>query len=178
MDRDTVSPDAPVPDARPQAGHVEAGVSLIELLVVVAMLSVLAVGVTLPLRQSANSTQADARLFQSVYARTRAQAVHSGALRGLKVDGRGLRLMQREADGQAQAPRWQLSDQPIRWQGRAVFRATGPQGGGVTAGQSGPRPDILFLPNGQTSAFDLRFTTPRHVPVSCSSDGWSEVSCD
>lgn len=174
MDRDPVIPDAPATAVRPKRWRADAGVSLIELLVVVAILSVLAVGVSLPLRQSADPTRADARLFQSVYARSRAQAVHGGTLRGLQVDSRGLRLMQRVAADPAQPPQWQLSDQPIRWQGRAVFRATGPSAATLTA----PQPDILFLPNGQTSAFELRLTARRHAPVSCSGDGWSEVSCD
>lgn len=153
--------------SEPPVPQGDRGVTLIELLVVVAMLAILAVGVSLPLRGGPDQVTSDVLRFQSVFARSRALAVHGRVPRGLAVTSTGLRLMQPATTG------WHTSDHTIRWQGRGLFTATGP--GAATRGTG--TPDITFLPNGQTSSFELRLTGRGARSTLCLSDGWTGVTC-
>ncbi len=148
-------------------GH-DRGITLIEVLVVVAVLSVLAVGVALPMRGGSEGASADATLLQGLYQQIRGLAVHGRAQRGLVVDPKGVRVVVRDAAG------WQPSKQLIRWQGRAQFV---PLGAGLSQSTAN-MPDVLFLPNGQTSAFQVRLVGRRGASVVCESDGWTELSCE
>ncbi|TCK99862.1 type II secretion system protein H [Shimia isoporae] len=145
----------------------DAGVSLIELLVVVAVLSVLAVGISLPLRNDGNNAPSDAARFQSLFENSRTLAIHKQQLRGLRIEPRGVALMARTQGG------WEQSSQIIRWRGRVAFQNLGPIG----AGQSFDSPEVTFLPNGQTTAFQIRFFSSESGSASCESDGWAEVTC-
>lgn len=146
----------------------DSGVSLIELLVVVAVLSVLAVGLSLPLRDDGNRVASDAVRFQSFFDRTRTLAIHSQTKRGLRLTPRDMALMHSTSNG------WQVSNQSIRFQVRADFRDQTPPGSEVAYGA----PEITFLPNGQTTAFQLRFFGSGSGTAVCESDGWKGMTCD
>lgn len=144
----------------------DAGVTLIELLVVVAVLSVLAVGVTLSAGRAGSAGQSDATAFQGQFEAARSLAVHSGQAYGLTLGPKGRRMERRVAGD------WEILGPERRWQGRVGHNLRGPQP--YEAG-----PDILFLSNGQTSAFDITFSgRGGATAIRCHSDGWTGIECD
>ncbi|KPA19796.1 hypothetical protein shim_37550 [Shimia sp. SK013] len=145
----------------------DTGVTLIELLVVVAVMSVLAVGISLPLRKDTAGAPADAARFTSLIDRSQTLAIHGQTRRGLRVTPKGVSLMQQTSEG------WETSENTIRWRGRASFLATGPAATSRPLGA----PDITFLPNGQTSAYEMRFFGRGTGYTLCQSDGWTGVTC-
>ncbi|MEL7091492.1 MAG: prepilin-type N-terminal cleavage/methylation domain-containing protein [Pseudomonadota bacterium] len=141
----------------PRDTRLDRGVSLIELLVVMTIVSVLAVGATLvPMRQD----QAEARgpaLFESQINTLRDLAVRGRAVYGVRVDADGMHVLRQNATD------WQDLGPAIGWRGRAVLSgATG----------RGAAPDILILPDGRYSPFELRLEAQ-----TCRGDGWRPVTC-
>lgn len=150
--------------ARPAA---DAGFTLIELLIAVAVLAVLAVGAGLAAGRGAAADVGDATAFRAAWKQAADLAVTGQSPRGLRITARGFAPVRFGADG------WQAPGPQRRWQGRAVF-APGP------APASAPgTPDIVFLPNGQSSAFALTLRARAGGAARrCASDGWTGLRCD
>lgn len=138
--------------------HGDRGVSLIELLVVVAILAVFAVGVSiLPARNGQAAAQS--RLaFETQFAAVRDMAIQGRDVYGMRITAREMQTM-RLRDG-----RWQDMGPPTRWRGRAILSG---------AQAVGTDPDILILPDGRYSGFALQVAGGR-----CSGNGWEPVTCD
>lgn len=157
MGSELIRPVIPADDTR--------GFTLIELLVVIAVMSVLAVGAVLAAGRSSSNGESDAAAFQKTYGTLRALAVHSQQTRGLLVTAQNHRTAQRLAGD------WEVSDHPRAWRALVVFTSVGPQ----------PRrgePQLVFLPNGQTSAFSVTFSGGGQAQaIRCSGDGWAEMQC-
>lgn len=138
----------------------DAGVTLIELVVVVAVMAVLGAGLSLAVGRAASSADADMAQFRQQYEQLRAQAVHARHRYGLSVTPKGRHMMARHGGT------WQDLGPPRSWRAAVHYadrhRRAAP---GV--------PDIQFLPNGQTSAFTISFGSRR-----CQSDGWTGLTCD
>lgn len=144
------------------------GVSLIELLVVLAILSVLAIGVGLTLTPRQGS--ADAAAFRQAHERSRDLALHGEMRRGLRLTATGLWLMEPQPagpGGTTGTSLWQQGAQLRDWQAPVGFRVTAPARGN---GQ----PNLLYLPNGQSSAFEISFRDP---PLRCFTNGWEPLQC-
>jgi prepilin-type N-terminal cleavage/methylation domain-containing protein len=145
----------------------DAGVTLIELMVVVAIMSVLAVGVSITaVRTDRTSSGTDRTWFERSYDRNRTLAIHGQQSRGLNVRPNGLVPVHMTPDGwapQTSAHRW--ADR-VALNTRQVFDAP-PQ-----------QPDIMFLSNGQTTAFDISFSTGLAQALHCRSNGWTGLICD
>ncbi|RDD64031.1 prepilin-type N-terminal cleavage/methylation domain-containing protein [Thalassococcus profundi] len=139
-----------------------AGFTLIELLVAVAVLAVLAVGASLAATRGSGGAE-DAQRFADRFAALRQLAVQGQSPRGLQITPRGLRMVSRR-DGV-----WQEDGQEVRWRGRVGFAPQEPPG-------SGDAPEIVFLSNGRTSAFSIRFGSG--AGQLCRSDGWTGLTCD
>ena len=60
---------------------------------------------------------------------------------------------------------WVEQSDPVPWRGRVGFNRPG-----ANAGQT--RPDILFLSNGQSTAFTISFAGGE-----CENDGWTGLRC-
>lgn len=146
--------------------HRDAGVTLIELLVVVAVLAVLAVGVTITaVRGQGNAGAADAQSFARAFDMARHLAVHSRQSQGLQITATDWRPMRRTARG------W-VETAPARpWRSRATLSGTAPS-------FDPDRPDIVVLATGQSSAFDLVFAARGGGAHRCASDGWAGLACD
>ncbi|MEO9496873.1 MAG: prepilin-type N-terminal cleavage/methylation domain-containing protein [Vibrio splendidus] len=142
------------------------GITLIELLVVVAVMSVLAIGVTITtVRPSGSETHSDQTWFMRSFESNRTLAVQGRQSRGLNVGPNGLIPVMLTRDG------WEPQSSAHRWQGRVTHQAKQYD---VNLNQ---RPDIVFFPNGQTSAFDISFSTSQSRTFRCTSDGWTELKC-
>ena len=140
----------------------QAGFSLIELLVVIAVLSVLAVGASLAATRAPGRTD-DADRFARIFAQLRQLSVQGQQWRGLNIRPRGHQMAGR-SDGQ-----WLDSGRETRWRGQVTFATDGP-----IAGDNSP--EIVFLPNGRTSAFSIRFGAG--AGTLCQSDGWTGLICE
>lgn len=167
MDSELIRPVVPADDTRPKDTRLKTtgGFTLIELLVVIAVMSVLAVGAVLAAGRGGNTGESDAATFHKTYATLRALAVHSQQRQGLMVTPREHRRAQRIAGD------WQVSGQPRSWRARVLFTSIGQQPGYE-------EPQLVFLPNGQTSAFSIIFSGGgQGRRIRCFTDGWAELQC-
>ncbi len=150
------------PAVKQAGGGREAGVTLIELLIVLAVLATVAVAGTLAVGRADLGTRSDQQRFEAQFAAARSLAVHSGRARGLALDPAGLSLA--AFDG----ARWQVSDRVLRFDRRVAFF---PDVAFVPPGT----PEIVFLPDGRATAFRLQLGGPDGAL--CTSDGWSALTC-
>ncbi len=146
-----------------RTGSVSAGFTLIELLVTIAVLATLAVGASLVAARSPGGGSEAAR-FERSYMATRQLAVGGQQMRGIAVTPRGFQSMRYGAGG------WEALGRAIRWQDRVSLA---PRGAPQPAGW----PEIVFLPDGRSNAFSIRFGAGRRS-TACESDGWTGLTCD
>ncbi|MCJ7874790.1 prepilin-type N-terminal cleavage/methylation domain-containing protein [Phaeobacter sp. J2-8] len=142
-----------------------AGFTLIELMVVVAVLSVLAVGVGFFVSRSDRTAQeSDVLRFQRQVESARARALQGRQKQGLFVTARGFRSTVETVDG------WAKPQHEIRWRGVVTLRLQTPR--------QGPNsPHIVMLPDGRITAFSLSFAPETNTRVICRSDGVAGMSC-
>lgn len=152
---------SPADAARPQ----EAGFTLIELMVVVAIVATLALGVALSAGRVGQGGEGDLARFRSGFALNRALAIEGREMRGLNLGPKGMQVMvwRLAAEGGG----WQPLGAPLPWRGRVAFAARRPGGGDA--------PDLVFLPNGRSTGFSIRFDGDDSGR--CESDGWAGLTC-
>jgi len=144
-----------------------AGFSLIELVVVVAIVAVLATGASLVAARSGDATAlSDQQRFLRGLERTRARAIQGRQTLGITLGRRGLQIATRTAEG------WQVSDRAVRWRDRVtVLRRADRAGPGA--------PDIVILPNGQVSEFAVSFGRGTGGGrATCRGTAGGQVTCD
>jgi prepilin-type N-terminal cleavage/methylation domain-containing protein len=145
----------------PTEPDLQAGVTLIELVVVVAVMATLAVGASLTAGRSTTGAQSDLSAFRDAYSQARALAVHGGEQRALVISAQGHRVaLWHDGD-------WQVSGRLQRWRSSVSYL----QEGGRRAGPD--QPNLRFLANGQTSAFSIQLGRTQ-----CHSDGWTGLICN
>ncbi len=135
------------------------GFSLIELVVVIAVMAVLSVGAVLA--TGARPGPGDAQRFQLAFEQARDLAVLSGRTRGLAVTPAGLQRALPDQGG------WQTVGQVQRWRSRPTL--TVPD----RLDTRSRAPQLIFLPDGRSSAFALVF----RGGARCESDGWTGLIC-
>lgn len=174
------------PELEPDFAAAEAGFTLIELLVSIAILAVLALGLTLALPQGGTRGDSDMARFQRQYDSLRQQAIAGQHSLGLVVDHHGMRQARRLArrqfehlapdqdspPGPPASSTWQISAQALRWRGSVQLDAP------VATGQE--LPQIQFLGDGRSSAFVISFRPRAGGTLSgrCRSDGWTGLRCE
>ncbi len=132
----------------------DAGFTLIELMVVVAILALLATTATLSAVRP-GGVQSDAARFLAAVERQRAKAVLSRKFTGISVDGDGFAAVASSAGG------WVEVGQGTDWRGSV----------------SGVLPErIVFTPSGQMTPLRLTLSH-RGRNVICETDGWAELQC-
>ncbi len=144
-----------------------AGFSLIETLVVAAVLSVLAVGATLAVGLRGPGAEADAARFTRAFDDTRHRAVVGQVMLGLSLGPDALRPATHGSDG------WAIGDAARTWQG--TVRHAGTRTAPDAFAASGA-PEIVILPTGQTSGFDIVFSGDG-ATTRCRTDGWGDLTC-
>lgn len=149
-----------------------AGFSLLEVMIVVAVLSILSVAAGLSVGRSGPAREADADAFAASYAAGRLAAILSRHPQALALTDTGWTRLE-------PAP-----DLPGGWRAAGGERAlAGAWRAGATGAalrsavaQAPAQADIVFLPDGQTTPVDLRFIT-RTGERRCSGDGWGVLEC-
>ncbi len=136
-----------------------AGFSLIELMVVVAVLAILTTSITLSASRPRDGNASDWGRFSALHARLQDQAVLSRQLLGLSVTQDGYQRL-RWAGGD-----WQVLGDRVAWRDEVVliepFSALAP---------------LEFAPSGQVTPMRARFQAGEAVRL-CQNDGWGPVSC-
>ncbi len=139
------------------------GFTLIELMIAVAVLSVLAVGATLVLARSNNSQGSEQALFLKTHDTLRALAIAAQHVTGLRVEPRGMYTGQYGPDG------WDMAANRITWARRVDLNLPTSQ-----LPRNRQDSQILYLPNGQSTPFTVLFGDG----VQCRNDGWGPLTCD
>ncbi|BBU58344.1 hypothetical protein KU6B_46090 [Mameliella alba] len=140
----------------------DAGFSLLELMVSVAVLAVLAVGVGLSTGAAVPGAERDAQRFQRTFDQSWALAILARQEQGLEITPRGLTLSRHTTDG------WDETRRLFDWRGQARLVSSTPMPAGT--------PRIRLRADGGTSAFALTFSGGGEV-WRCASDGWSRLTC-
>jgi len=138
----------------------ESGFTLIELMIVVAVLAILTVSVSLSVTRPRAGIESDVTRFQAVHERLRSQAILSRQIQGLRLTNDGYQALRWDGAD------WQDSGGQVSWrQNVAVqipFDLTAP---------------VQFGPSGQVTAVQVRFEGNGRALI-CASDGWAKLSCD
>lgn len=163
------------PDRPDRPDRPDHGVTLIEVLIAVAVLSVLAVGASLSVRSGSASgpngggrAAQDQQMFLDHLEDSRRLAVLSRQQLGLSIRPAGLARLERSPAG------WRQVAQ-LGWHGRSEVRLQGRSG---AAGSSVVVPDIVILPDGQITGFSVGFYGPNGLWGRCTGAGLAEVRCD
>ncbi|MDF0596405.1 prepilin-type N-terminal cleavage/methylation domain-containing protein [Psychromarinibacter halotolerans] len=135
------------------------GFTLVELVVVVAILSVLTLTVTLGTNRPRMARGQDWSRFATLHESLREQAVLGRQVLGLELNDSGFRRMRR-VDGI-----WQADGTGGDWQGPVRIQRPFEPGAVVT-----------FLPDGRSTPVSVRFGSADGMR-SCEADGWSALEC-
>ncbi|KMW59443.1 General secretion pathway protein H [Candidatus Rhodobacter oscarellae] len=135
----------------------DAGFTLVELMVVVAMLALLSVSAVLSLSRPSAEARDWAR-FQALHDRLRAEATLSRQRIGLAVSATGVQRLSWDND-------WQTASEPQPWHGAVTLQT--PPAAEAT---------IVFTPSGQTTPIRLQFKTPNGA-TQCATEGWGPLTC-
>lgn len=144
-----------------------AGFSLLEVVVVVAVLAVLSVSVSFAVGRGPSAPGADAARFAALHKRLREAAVLNRHVQALAVGQSGWQVMRRAGTA------WAATGRPGQFRSAARFEgATGPLGG-VKISAS---PDLFFLPDAHVTPFSVTFIAPG-VITRCTTNGWADLDC-
>ena len=146
----------------------DAGITLVELLVVMSVLAVLAVGTGLAVGRPPGPGENDAARFEEGFNRQRAMAIAGGERLGLRLNAKGMQTLRLGPAG------WVETGRLRRWHGRAVMLP--PAAGSPVSPPD--TPELVFLPDGRTTAVSVGFSGGSARAWRCESDGWTGLTCD
>lgn len=157
---------------RRQVGAGQGGFTLVELVIVVAVLAVLAVSVTLTgaFARASGPAERSAAAFARAVALARDRALVRRAPQGLAPLADGWQMMAPAADGGG----WVAEGTPGAAPG-AVWSVAGTPFRPV-AGVAPQAPAVVFLPDGRSTPFALELPG-RGGPLACRTDGWEAPRC-
>ena len=137
----------------------DAGFTLIELMIVVALLAILTTSVSLSASRPRAGVESDVTRFQAVHDRLRAQAILSRQTLGLQLSDTGYQTLRWDGSG------WKMTGAEHDWrQEVAVLRPFG---------QLAP---LQFGASGQVTPVEVRFSNSDSSFL-CTSNGWAKLSC-
>lgn len=150
------------------------GFSLLEMVVVVAVIATLSVGASLSIRPRGGT--ADVPRLVSAYDALRDTAVLGQMPRGLRlVPGGWQVLVPVEGEQEGAEEGWQPSGKPVKFRSEVRFEGVG---GPILPAPEGraPRPDIVFLPDGKVTPFEAVFVTDATI-TACRAQGLAGLEC-
>ena len=144
----------------------QSGFSLVELMIVVAVLSILSLGAVLAINLRDPRGSRDVAWLEQTFATARREAILTRREARFAISPTGVTRMAPGEGG------WQPEGAESALDGLVT----------ATAGYGALRDDlgrviIALLPDGRTSAFDLRLEAGRQV-WTCAADGWGALACD
>ncbi len=148
----------------------DAGFSLLEMLVVVAVLAILTVSVGLSMSFGRTEKRAmdQARQIQTHVEQLRNKAIYSGQPQGMVFSRQGWQV----ARFDPATRNWSKAGREIHWRGGVSFQGGDPD---FIYGHA-PVPDVIFLPDGHATPFEISFTVNGSYQA-CRSDGWRGLEC-
>lgn len=153
----------------------DAGFSLLELVVVVAVMAILSITAVFSVGRTHEPVLNDAARFQAAYDRQRDAAIFSRSTRAMALSLEGWQGLER-ADTEDGETGWRPAGVVQRFKGEARFR--GKNGAfDEEAWEGEPVPDLVFLPDGQVTPFEVSFISTELV-TRCTGSGWTGMSCD
>jgi len=138
----------------------DAGFTLIELMIVVALLAILTTSVSLSASRPRAGVESDVTRFQAVHERLRDQAILSRQTLGLKLSETGYQTLRWTGSG------WIVTGADHDWrQSVAILRPFNLQA------------PLQFGASGQVTAVQVKFSGSGQDFL-CSSTGWTKLSCN
>ena len=136
----------------------DAGFTLIELMISIAVLAALATSVTLSISRPGSDNTRDATAFQDLHERLQRTAVTSQSLVGLALDDTGYQRLAWTGDWVTQGP-------DVGWRGDVILLEP-------------RRPDVVlrYAPSGQSTPFLIRFSAATGSTL-CRNRGWGALEC-
>ncbi len=134
----------------------ERGLSRVEMLVILAGLSILAIG-SLAVPAASSPVDGDPEIVGSEHRHVMAKALHSGKVLGLRFEAGDPRLLNRMRS------EWVVLDQPYPWRG-------------APPALDAPARTVVVLPYGQATPFTLMFERP-DTPTHCVSTHVAALQC-
>jgi len=149
----------------------ERGFSLLEMVVVVAVIATLSVGASLAIGTRGGTP--DAPRLAATYDALRDAALLGQEARGLRLVPGGWQVL---LPGAGPAPGWRVSGGVQQFRSEARFE--GARGPILPAPPEDrpPQPDIVFLPDGEVTPFEVVFVTEGAV-TACRSLGLAGLDC-
>ncbi|MCC5986833.1 MAG: GspH/FimT family pseudopilin [Pararhodobacter sp.] len=160
------------------------GFTLIELIVVVSIISVLALGLglsTTPVveRNRPGSATHEAAALAGAVEAARERAFHQRRPAGLVPQTRGWAIVARAPEGEGWVPPgWGGPRHEGQFAGAVEWQINGaPHFPGTIAPDPDAAPPILFLPDGRATAFRVTLTGQRGAAQICATDGLEPLTC-
>ena len=150
--------------------HSDQGFSLIEMVIVVAVIAVMSITAVFSAGRRGVSGQSDVARFSAAYERLREAAILSHQPRAMSLNIDGWQVL--KPSDRPEAP-WvpvgtaQAFRGEVRFPGKTIA---------LSRGGAAPAPDLVFLPDGQVTPFEVSFISAEFV-TRCSGSGWEGMTC-
>lgn len=152
----------------------EAGFTLLEMVVVVAVIATLSISATFAV-STRDSAEADVTRFAAAYVRLRDRAILGQSAQGIAIVPEGWQTLAPAPPG-AEAEGWQAIGTVQKFRGEVRFEgADGPFFPRELSLE--PVPDLLFLPDGQVTPFEVTFIANERLSR-CRSTGFAGLDCE
>jgi len=152
----------------------EAGFTLLEMVVVVAVIATLSISATFAV-STRDHAEADVTRFAAAYVRLRDRAILGQSAQGIVIVPEGWQTLA-PAPPDAEVEGWQAVGIVQKFRGEVRFEgADGPIFPREVP--RAPEPDLLFLPDGQVTPFEVTFIANEQLNR-CRSTGFAGLDCE
>lgn len=150
------------------------GFSLLEMVVVVAVIAILSITATFA-ATTRRAEDGDRARFAAAYDRLRDAAILGRSPQALVLVPEGWQILLPER-AESGGTVWQLSGKPQKFNAEARFEG---EGGAIVPHDlsRAPAPDLIFLPDGQVTPFEVAFIGNGTV-TRCRSAGFAGLVCE